>query len=120
MNAELNEVENFLTQLKNILKNNEPNSFQLIPRQKNLRSLDKYGLSIKTVKHILKNLGSEHYFKGPCQDDKEKNDYCWWFFGKEINSRMFYIKVRIVGEEHKVICLSFHEAEYEISHFPYR
>ncbi|MBQ9886283.1 MAG: hypothetical protein IJM37_05435 [Lachnospiraceae bacterium] len=40
-------------------------------------------------------------------------------FGKNINDKMVYIKLKIKGEaRRKVLCLSFHYAEYDMN-FPY-
>jgi len=41
-------------------------------------------------------------------------------FGKDINAKLVYIKLKIKGEtDKKVLCLSFHYAKYDMK-FPYK
>lgn len=39
-------------------------------------------------------------------------------FGKDINQRLVYIKLKIKSEKKKVLCVSFHYAKWEMK-FPY-
>jgi hypothetical protein len=100
------------------------NGFHFVDREKNLNSLYKHGLTIDIAKFYIETLEVKDYWKGPEPDDKEFNNYDWWFFAREINTALgnilFYIKIRIEtrGRE-QVICLSFHEADYPID-FPYK
>ena len=53
-------------------------------------------------------------------DDSNDNPPLLFVFGKDINNRLVYIKLKIKGEESKkVLCLSFHYAKYDMK-FPYR
>ena len=52
-------------------------------------------------------------------DKDDNNPPLLYVFGKNINSKQVYIKLKIKGEGQKrVLCLSFHYAEREM-HFPY-
>lgn len=117
------DVKTFLTQVKEVI--NKINGFHFVgDRQKNIDSLDKHGLRIDEVESYIEYLEVEDYWKGPEEDDKPYNDYCWWFFAKEIPTPMgrplFYIKIRVENRRrNQVICLSFHEARYPVN-FPYK
>lgn len=52
-------------------------------------------------------------------DKDDDNPPLLFVFGKDINERMVYIKLKIKGEERRrVLCLSFHYAEKQME-FPY-
>jgi len=53
--------------------------------------------------------------------DKDNDDPLLLFvFGKDINNKLVYIKLKIKGiDSKKVLCLSFHYAKYDME-FPYR
>lgn len=42
-----------------------------------------------------------------------------WVFGKLVKNKMIYIKISVGPENRPVICISFHEAEHEMS-FPFK
>ena len=52
--------------------------------------------------------------------DKDNNDPLWLHvFGKEINNRLIYIKLKIRSSGNKqIVCVSFHNAKNNMS-FPY-
>ena len=120
--ANKSEINNFLSQMREVI--GKINGFHFVDREKNLNSLYKHGLKIDIAKFYIETLEVKDYWKGPEPDDKEFNNYDWWFFAREINTvlgnTLFYIKIRIEtrGRE-QVICLSFHEADYPID-FPYK
>ena len=120
--ANKSEINNFLSRMREVI--GKINGFHFVDREKNLNSLYKHGLTIDIAKFYIETLEVKDYWKGPEPDDKEFNNYDWWFFAREINtalgSTLFYIKIRIEtrGRE-QVICLSFHEADYPID-FPYK
>ena len=119
MISDRSEVDLFLAKVKKIINKN--NGFQFIRRKKNLDSLDRNGFTISDVIYYIKSLEVEDYCKGPEEDHSEVYSHSWWFFGKEINNKMFYIKIRVVEKgDKRVVCLSFHEAKYEINSFPYK
>lgn len=119
MISDRSEVTKFLSKIKEVIDHKD--GFQFIRRKKNLDALDRNGFIISDVVNYIKSLEVKDYYKGPEEDDKEGNNYSWWFFGKVINDTMFYIKIRVVEKkDRRVICLSFHEAKYEINNFPYK
>ncbi len=67
----------------------------------------------------LRNLNIEEYSESVF--DKDNNDPIWLHvFGKEINKRLIYIKLKIRESDCKrVICVSFHYAKNNMD-FPYR
>jgi len=112
------DVEDFLTQVQNII--NTQNGFYLKDRRKNMKALTNYNIPIESVKYFIEYLDVQHYSKGPEQDDQDEYDHSWWFFGRVIDNRMFYIKLRIITKaKQQVVCLSFHPAKYPID-FPYK
>lgn len=53
-------------------------------------------------------------------DNKDDNPPLLFVFGKNINNKLIYIKLKIrKGEKKKVVCMSFHYATYEM-YFPYK
>ena len=67
---------------------------------------------------ILKKLSLEDYSETLIDKDDDRPPLLF-VFGKNINDKMVYIKLKIKGEaRRKVLCLSFHYAEYDMN-FPY-
>ena len=66
----------------------------------------------------LKELTIREYSETLFDRDDDKPPLLF-VFGKDINSRQVYIKIKIKGTENKyILCLSFHYAEKEMT-FPY-
>lgn len=64
---------------------------------------------------VLKSLIVEDYSEGPLEETLNGgNDM--WVFGKTVKGKEIYIKIAMGMKESKVICISFHIAEYEISY----
>lgn len=71
------------------------------------------------VAERLKELTIAEYAETLIDKDDDKPPLLF-VFGKNINSKLIYIKVKIKGENtRKVLCLSFHYAKYNME-FPYR
>ena len=67
----------------------------------------------------LRELSVAEYSETLIDKDDDKPPLLF-VFGKDINNRLVYIKLKIKGEESKrVLCLSFHYAKHKMS-FPYR
>lgn len=47
----------------------------LIPREKNINSIRKMGLTLEDVKDIILDLEVKDYFRGPSEDHKYKGEY---------------------------------------------
>lgn len=70
------------------------------------------------VAEILKKLTAREY-SHTLIDRNDDNPPLLFVFGKEINGRMVYIKLKMKGDENRrILCLSFHYAEYDME-FPY-
>jgi hypothetical protein len=116
MSSNKTEINEFLLQVNKIL--NKSNSFQLIPRRKNLDAIYRIGLSIDSVKEYIKNLTLRDYCEGPKKDENGIFSGEVWVFGKKINNILFYIKLKIKDNQ-LLCCLSFHDAEYNMI-FPFK
>ena len=70
------------------------------------------------VANRLKELTLSEYSETLYDKDDDKPQLLF-VFGKDINGRLVYIKIKIKGESMKrVLCLSFHYAMYDMD-FPY-
>ena len=115
------EVKEFLTRVRKIINTQNGFHLHLKDRKKNMDALTEYNIPIESAKFFIEYLEVKHYWKGPESDDKDEYDHDWWFFGREIDSSIFYIKIRIKTKGNKqVVCLSFHPAKYPITNFPYK
>ena len=90
------------------------------PNSKTTRCLRSLGYTAKDVLGVIHSLELEDYSEGPLMDNKGR-PHDLWVFGKMVEGLQIYIKVVPVVEADEVttICVSFHEAEYEMS-FPLR
>lgn len=67
----------------------------------------------------LKELTVAEYSETLIDKDDDKPPLLF-VFGKDINAKLVYIKLKIKGETNKkVLCLSFHYAKYDMK-FPYK
>ena len=67
----------------------------------------------------LKELTVAEYSETLIDKDDDKPPLLF-VFGKDINNKLVYIKLKIKGEtDKKVLCLSFHYAKYDMK-FPYK
>jgi len=110
-------VANFLKDFKKIAT--EGRGIDFVPRSKNLDSLLMLGLTRKNAKEEILSLSVTDYCGGP-EPDKDRPGEIWEF-GKLIESKEVYIKLKIaqVGNEKIAKCLSFHIAEFALC-FPLR
>ena len=106
-------VRQFLETLREILE--AGGKFFVVPREKNTLSLLKLGLTFHNCRQELLSLTEFDYCSGPEVDPDAKGDV--WIFGKEIDGRPVYIKVKAKkGSPGVVTCISFHEAEYTLKY----
>lgn len=67
----------------------------------------------------LRELSISEYYETLLDRDDEHPPYLF-VFAKNINGRQVYIKLKIKeGRAQKVLCVSFHFSQYEITDFPY-
>ena len=77
------------------------------------------GIDNNDIKEYLKDLSIENYVE-TCDDERNKNSNSYYVFGKFVNEKEIYIKVKIQSYDKKiVVCMSFHFAEYKLN-YPYK
>ncbi len=89
--------------------------FALTDRQKNRDTLTKLGMNYKDVRLQLMLLSIEHYVLGPEEDNREGHSGSVWIFRLPIKMNNLYVKVKLLADSRRIICLSFHEQEYEMN-----
>lgn len=108
----------FLVEIKKIMSNK--NSFQLIDRHKNLKTIAALGYTIDDVRMELFELTVCNYVKEPEPDRDPRYSGEFWFFGTTIDDTNLYIKLKITNTGSKsVLCLSFHEEKWP-QRFPFK
>lgn len=109
--ASISDILDFLAEAKMLLSNGK---FDFIPREKNMQSLAKRGLTIIDVKDEILGLSAKDYYKGPKQDFDLNRPGDIWEFKKNIDEIQFYLKFKIVQENGTNIlkCLGFHEDDF--------
>jgi len=112
------DIKVFLLQAKKLISEGRCDFFD--KREKNMKTLAALGFKIPHMKQEILNLTPKNYYRGPKEDigkDKYKGEYIWEF-GKIIQGREIYIKLKI--RKHKgcdeIACMSFHEAEFEMDY----
>ena len=110
-------VVKFLKDFKKIAT--EGRGIDFIPRVKNRDALLKLGLTKKNAKQEILSLSVADYCSGP-EPDKDRAGEIWEF-GKLLNEKEVYIKLKIAQVEKEQIakCISFHPPEFPL-HFPLR
>ena len=117
-NATREEVERFLAQAREVI----PSSFNIRHAAKNKETILALGYNYEAVRQEILGLDGSHYCEGPVDEHHTRNQV--WIFGKIIQNREVYIKIKLIGmnnegqEVDTVHCLSFHFAEYSLDH-PY-
>lgn len=91
----------------------------IVSRKENINALADLGLTKKNCKYEIMSLSVSDYCEGPKPDKDKPGDI--WVFGKEIDGKEVYIKLKIarVGKEKIAKCISFHIANYPLF-FPYQ
>lgn len=118
-------VEDFLKELKYIL--NDPKSeLSILPRtDKKVEFSTEYCLTdlefeTNDVKEELKKLKTTQYVEC-CPDKRNPKSRDYYVFCKKYNQKQVYIKIKIQSyDSKKILCMSFHYAEHEITIFPYK
>lgn len=121
------DVESFLDELKNILQDENfdiQNDFLLIKSKKEemqystAYTIVQLEFDNADVVECIKELRIKNYSETLLDKDDDKPPLLF-VFGKIINNRQIYIKLKIKGEEtKKVLCVSFHYAKWKME-FPY-
>jgi hypothetical protein len=110
-------VNDYLRLVKETIQNPviEP-SWRLVLRPENKECISQLGYTLQDVKETLLGLSVDDYSEGPCQDRDEKGDL--WVFGKVIDNRTVYIKVKVASLRplRIVRVISFHFANFPINY----
>jgi hypothetical protein len=109
--AKPEEIGRFLQEFKQVARKR---GIDFIPRSEFMGALALLGLTKRNCRDELFNLSAEDYCQGP-DEDRDRPGYVW-VFGKRIEGREIYIKLKLarVGEEIIAKCLSFHPADYPL------
>lgn len=135
MSSERSAVKDFLEQMNSVLSSDSFNidrdfHFQRIreadeddDEYTNENTMLELGYDTSDVVEELKTLGLENYSES-IVDNVADGFKIFFVFGKKINGRDVYIKVRMkqrkkTGDEF-VFCISFHFARHPITIYPYR
>lgn len=115
--AQQEDVAKFLIEYKALVSTGR--DFQFYERPERNSALLSLGMTFSNLKAELRGLSVLDYSSGPEQDRDQLGMI--WVFGKEINSREFYIKLKICDTNpgRLAICISFHEAEEPIR-YPFK
>ncbi len=82
-------------------------------RGKNTSALLKFEITPNKRKEIIYALDVPDYVEGPI-DDKLYGIASMWVFGKKVKGFYVYIKISLGMNDSNTICISFHEAEFEL------
>lgn len=117
-------VQVFLNELKGLL-NEKQVILNIIEREDKEEGYNlsdcraELGIDNNDIKEYLKSLSIENYVE-TCDDERNKNSNSYYIFGKFVNEKEIYIKVKIQSYDKKiVVCMSFHFAEYKLN-YPYK
>lgn len=108
------DVEQFLEELRGKLLINDNIIFR--PRDKNTQGLLDLDISANARLEIIKRLTYEDCFSGPNKDNLIPPLPDYYEFGVVVKRKTAYIKLSLGHYGKKVVCMSFHEAEYPIKY----
>ena len=114
--ADKGKVDEFLEEFKETVSQR---GLYIIPRRENQTALSELDIDESTREREILGLSVKDYCSGPEPDKDKPGDV--WIFGKLIDVREVYIKLKIVkgAGKPRAICLSFHPARSRLS-FPYK
>ena len=87
-------------------------------REKNFNTLLELEITASQRLEYIKKLTVKNYFRGPIQDAFDPKSPPNWEFGMNIKGKEIYIKVNMGKPQKRVMCISFHIAEFDIN-YPY-
>lgn len=126
-----NTVNDFLNDLKSILNSNQfdVNRDFLLIRNRTPHGIHGYSTpqtlldldyAVEDVVERLKELSIKEYYEVLLDKDDDHPPYLY-VFAKEIDNHQIYIKLKIKQmRTKKIVCVSFHFAQYEMKDFPYK
>lgn len=116
------EVELFLEDLHSLLSSEDFNIDQdlwISYRNKNRSTILALNYSREDICKRLLELTISDYYETVFDSDAVEEPKLLFVFGKEIQRKQIYIKLKITENNRKVICISFHKAEEQMA-FPYK
>ena len=87
-------------------------------RNKNSTTLLSLEITPNKRREIIESIQLEDYSQGPL-DDKLYGIASMWIFGKLVKRTEVYIKISLGNFNSKLICISFHDAEYTMK-YPFK
>lgn len=115
------EVRDFLLTFKKAVTTGS--GVYIVPRDSTRDTLSELGLTEANLEEILLSLSIRDYCKGPeaDRDAVGRTSGEIWFFGKKIQSRDVYIKLKLfqVNNQMHSKCISFHFPEHPLA-YPHR
>jgi hypothetical protein len=110
------EINRFLKEFKMVAKQR---GIDFVPRQEFIETLILFGITRRNCEEEILSLSVDDYCQGP-DDDRDRPGKVW-IFGRHIEDREVYIKLKLatVGKEMIAKCLSFHPAGFPLC-FPLR
>lgn len=119
-NSTREQVRDFLQEAKDVITKPIGNSWPwvLVRRKKNLDFISGLGFNYSDIRDTILSLSVKDYCEGPVTDITERGEL--WIFGKVIEGKEAYIKLKIAGISILKIVrvVSFHEAEEPLC-YPY-
>lgn len=117
------DVKSYLEALKEILDESEDN-LEIVKKTRTTDKTTEFMIE-NNIKHndvinILKQLDVDNFVSKSEDYQASYGGYCWvfgWYSFFESSGIELYIKIK-KNNDSRVICLSFHEAEYEM-HYPF-
>lgn len=114
MQSEISKVQDFLTEICNIINDT---GLYIAQRKKNLDCLAELAYTYNDVEYEVLSLTYKNYIEGPDADHSGSGEM--WMFGKYIAGKLIYIKLKIdYAEGNKAKCISFHSTNN--AKFPYQ
>ena len=93
-------------------------NFYFVDREKSLGCLAQLGITVKQAKDEIMSLTYEDYLRGPVPDKGTKGGELWEF-GKTMEGKDIFIRLKVVSQYNMAKCQSFHIAERPMQ-YPYK
>ena len=88
------------------------------PKYSNMTAMAELEFDIMDIINLISELTIQDYSHTLIDNDERYDGEMLHIFGKTINEKLLYIKLKIRKNKKIVVCISFHFAEYELN-FPY-
>ena len=92
--------------------------FAFMDRRVNLDTLARLGINRQHAQALVVGLKPEDYVSGPSPDHNYPG-LEMWVFGLQVSGSEVYVKIQVIVEPARCVCISFHESERPM-HYPFR